>query len=116
MKSRLTEFYRKHKLLCLAVGGLIVANALDIISTELVMAYVKGSYEGNPYLADPYTGKLLVGEAIKLKGIGILEAGVMSLVGIAAESELVAAAPFLYQGFIIMSAATHNLLVWWKGF
>lgn len=113
MKKFLTKCFRwikDHKLLSIAIGASIAGHCLDIVSTELVMAYVPGSTEGNPLLRDPFTFKFLLGRALEIKGFYFTELALLSVIGYATGWEIIAAAPWLIDAYMIFDVAWHNFL------
>src|SRR5579859_2495425 len=99
MIKKLVAFARKYPIFCAAVMFWLCTHALDILSTEFVMAFVKGSAEANPYARDPETLKFLVGKALEIDAVYFFECMFVAVFGLAVQSDLVAGAAFLFEGY-----------------
>jgi len=109
-------FVKKYPIFCGAILFWICTHAVDIISTEVVMAFLKGSAEANPYARDPQTFKFLVGKALQMDSVYFFECMFVAVFGLAIKSDMFAAVAFLYEGYGALDAAFHNMILWWKGF
>lgn len=59
-------------MLTTAVAFFVCVHAMDVISTAMVMAYVPGSIEANPFLRDPITLKFMLLPALQVKALSAL--------------------------------------------
>ena len=107
------QWLRKFKPLLVGIGAFIGAHCLDIISTELVMAFVPGAIEQNPLMRDPETWKFAIAPAlfVKLFGTLVIETPLAVVLYAATRDSKWAAIPFFVSTFYIMHVVAHNLMM-----
>jgi len=97
------------------VTGLLVfliAQALDFVSTSLVMAYVPGSIELDPRMRNAATLKFAPLTALVVKGLytgirtGILSAGLF----VGSRSWVLASFPWWFDNWVLLSAGAYNFV------
>jgi len=101
------------RVLIAAIAFYLLAEALDILGTTLVMAYVPGSIEMNVLMRDPVTLKFVLGLGLKVKALGAAFSTVLPAIFLygATASPAWASAPFWFDGMGTLSAVAWNFAV-----
>ena len=105
-------FEDHRRILFYAVALFLAANALDLISSELVQRKVPFVEEQNPYMRDA-SGRFSLPKATFVKGLLILiQTFPLTLVlGLAFRSYAIASLPLWYLGIDVFHAAIMNFLL-----
>lgn len=90
----------------------LVAQWLDLMSTEFAMAFIPGAEEANTLLRDPITRKLLLLTAVAVKALALLAiiAPISGCLYWGTGSRKAASVPFYFGAFLAYTVVVSNVV------